>query len=71
MLFAVFGTLVSTFIIGFLTYLAGMAHLISVGHVTNPMEVLMFGALISAVDPVATLSIMGSAEVKCDPLLYR
>jgi hypothetical protein len=28
------------------------------------------GALISAVDPVATLSIMGSAELNCDPLLY-
>ena len=36
----------------------------------NPMEALLFGALISAVDPVATLSIMGNAELKCDPLLY-
>ena len=34
------------------------------------MEALLFGALISAVDPVATLSIMGSAELQCDPLLY-
>lgn len=37
---------------------------------TNPMEALLFGALISAVDPVATLSIMGSPELNCDPLLY-
>lgn len=37
----------------------------------NPMEPLLFGALISAVDPVATLSIMGSPELNCDPLLYR
>jgi sodium/hydrogen exchanger 8 len=36
----------------------------------NPMEPLLFGALISAVDPVATLSIMGNAELRCDPLLY-
>ena len=36
----------------------------------NPMEALLFGALISAVDPVATLSIMGSPELNCDPLLY-
>ena len=35
------------------------------------MEPLLFGALISAVDPVATLSIMGSPELNCDPLLYR
>ena len=34
------------------------------------MEALLFGALISAVDPVATLSIMGSPELNCDPLLY-
>ncbi|CAM9859225.1 unnamed protein product, partial [Chrysoparadoxa australica] len=34
------------------------------------MEPLLFGALISAVDPVATLSIMGAAELNCDPLLY-
>lgn len=70
MLFAVFGTLVSTFIVGYLTYLGGVMGLISVD-TSNPMELLMFGALISAVDPVATLSIMGSAEIKCDPLLYR
>lgn len=38
---------------------------------SNPMEPLLFGALISAVDPVATLSIMGSPELNCDPLLYR
>lgn len=34
------------------------------------MEALLFGALISAVDPVATLSIMGNAELNVDPLLY-
>jgi sodium/hydrogen exchanger 8 len=33
-------------------------------------QALLFGALISAVDPVATLSIMGSPELNCDPLLY-
>lgn len=43
-----------------------------IGHVDqdNPMEALLFGALISAVDPVATLSIMGSPELQCDALLY-
>jgi solute carrier family 9 (sodium/hydrogen exchanger), member 8 len=69
-LFAVFGTLMSTFIVGYLTYLAGCWGLINID-VTNPMEALLFGALISAVDTVATLSIIGSADLKCDPLLYR
>lgn len=36
----------------------------------NPMEALLFGALISAVDPVATLSIMGNDDLNVDPLLY-
>ena len=34
------------------------------------MEALLFGSLISAVDPVATLSIMGNDELNVDPLLY-
>ena len=34
------------------------------------MEALLFGSLISAVDPVATLSIMGNEELHCDPLVY-
>ncbi|CAN0280241.1 unnamed protein product, partial [Ectocarpus sp. 8 AP-2014] len=68
-MFAVLGTLVSTFIIGYLTYLAGKLGLARI-NTSNPMEPLLFGALISAVDPVATLSIMGSPELNCDPLLY-
>lgn len=70
MMFAVLGTLVSTFVVGYLVYLFGVAGLVAID-VANPMEALMFGALISAVDPVATLSIMGSADLRCDPLLYR
>ncbi|CAM9278642.1 unnamed protein product, partial [Ascophyllum nodosum] len=68
-MFAVLGTLVSTFIIGYLTYIAGKLGLARID-TSNPMEPLLFGALISAVDPVATLSIMGSPELNCDPLLY-
>jgi len=55
-LYAVFGTIISTFIIGYLVYavgLTGMAHI----DTSSPLEALMFGALISAVDPVATLSV--------------
>jgi sodium/hydrogen exchanger 8 len=34
------------------------------------MEALLFGALIASVDPLATLSIMGSTDLQCNPLLY-
>lgn len=68
-LFAVFGTIISTFIIGYLVYWLGLHGWISID-ISSPMEALVFGALISAVDPVATLSIMGSQELNCDQLLY-
>eukprot|EP01041_Mallomonas_annulata_P001504 gene1504-2899_t len=67
-LFAVGGTIVSTFVVGFLVYLVGLTGLIQMA---DPLEGLLYGALISAVDPVATLSIMGNPELNCDPLLYN
>ena len=70
-LFAMFGTIISTFVVGYGIFF--IARLGLLGHSVdreNPMEALLFGALISAVDPVATLSIMGNAELRCDPLLY-
>jgi solute carrier family 9 (sodium/hydrogen exchanger), member 8 len=60
---------VSTFVIGALVYLVGVSGVVAID-ASSPMEALMFGALISAVDPVATLSIMGNPELNCDPLLY-
>ena len=66
------GTMISTFVVGlgiFYTAKLGLLGQHSVDR-DNPMESLLFGALISAVDPVATLSIMGNAELRCDPLLY-
>lgn len=69
-LFAMFGTIISTFVVGLLSWYAGKTGLIKNIDGTNPMEALLFGALISAVDPVATLSIMGNADLRCDPLLY-
>ena len=66
-LFAVLGTIVSTLVIGFLVYVIGLIGLIKMA---NPLEGFLYGALISAVDPVATLSIMGNPELNCDPLLY-
>lgn len=68
-LYAVLGTVISTFVIGM-----GLFELAKSGVVPldgdNPLQALLFGALISAVDPVATLSIMGSPELNCDKLLY-
>lgn len=68
-LFAVFGTIISTFIIGYLVYMVGVNGWVDID-ASSPMEALVFGALISAVDPVATLSIMGNPELNCEPLLY-
>jgi sodium/hydrogen exchanger 8 len=68
-LFAVAGTIVSTFVIGYLVYFIGLTGLVEID-TSSPMEALLFGALISAVDPVATLSVMGNPKLNCDPLLY-
>ena len=69
LLYAVIGTLISTMIVGMCMYGLAAAHWIEMQNHT-PLEALLFGALISAVDPVATLAIMGAKEINCDPLLY-
>jgi sodium/hydrogen exchanger 8 len=65
----VFGTVVSAFVIGYLTYAAGLVGAVTID-TSSPMQALVFGSLLSAVDPVATLSILGNPELNCDPLLY-
>ena len=74
-LFAVLGTLASTFVIGQSLYMAGHRELFAsrsgtsdVLDFTTPLDSYLFGALISATDPVATLSIMGA--VNADPIVY-
>jgi sodium/hydrogen exchanger 8 len=69
-LYAIAGTMISTFSVGILCFYMAKVGLIRDIDQENPMEALLFGALISAVDPVATLAIMGNAEINCDPLLY-
>lgn len=69
-LYAILGTIISTFAVGGFTFLAARVGLIRDIDGENPMEALLFGALISAVDPVATLSILGNDDLNCDPLLY-
>jgi len=68
-LYAVVGTFISTFVVGFLTYICALMGLIGVDD-SSPLQSLLFGSLISSVDPVATLAILGSSEANCDPLLY-
>jgi sodium/hydrogen exchanger 8 len=69
-LYAIFGTIISCFCVGLLVFAVAKKGLIQGIDQENPMEALLFGALISAVDPVATLSILGNTELQCDPLLY-
>ena len=69
-LYAMFGTLISTLVVGYLTFYSAKIGIIYGVDKESPMEALLFGALISAVDPVATLSIMGSPELQCNNLLY-
>lgn len=68
-LYAMFGTLISTFVVGFICFYAAKIGLVNID-AENPMEALLFGSLISSVDPVATLSIMGNEDLHVDPLLY-
>jgi sodium/hydrogen exchanger 8 len=69
-LYAVAGTVISCFVVGLFLFQAARLGFVSNVDPNNPMEALLFGALIAAVDPVATLSIMGSADLQCNPLLY-
>ena len=64
------GTIISTFVVGITCFYAAKLGMIHNIDKENPMEALLFGSLISAVDPVATLSIMGNDELNVDPLLY-
>ena len=67
LLFAVLGTVIATFALGGL--LIGVSQLGWLQVEVTPGEAMVFGALISAVDPVATLSVLSSAEVNADPML--
>lgn len=68
-LYAVIGTIISTLIIGYSVYLLGLMGIASID-TSSPLEALLFGALISAIDPVATLSILGSPDINADPVCY-
>lgn len=64
MVFAIFGTTISAFVIGAGVYLLGLA---DVAYQLSFVESFAFGSLISAVDPVATVAIFHALDV--DPVL--
>lgn len=64
MVFAIFGTAISAFVIGAGVYLLGLA---KVAYKLSFVESFAFGSLISAVDPVATVAIFHALDV--DPVL--
>jgi sodium/hydrogen exchanger 8 len=65
LLLAIYGTIASTFIIGVLVKFAGDA---GWGHRFGWLPAMLFGALISATDPVSVLAVF--AEVNADINLY-
>ncbi|XP_070576020.1 sodium/hydrogen exchanger 8-like [Ptychodera flava] len=65
MVFAIVGTFISTVIVGGGIYLLGLADVV---YPLSVVESFAFGALISAVDPVATLAIFAALDV--DPVLH-
>jgi sodium/hydrogen exchanger 8 len=68
-LYAVVGTIISTFIIGYVVFMLGKAGIVDINS-DSPMEAMLFGALLSSIDPVATLSILGNPSLRVKPLLY-
>ncbi|XP_018322558.1 sodium/hydrogen exchanger 8 [Agrilus planipennis] len=64
LVFAIFGTTISAFIIGFGVYFLGLAEVV---YKLSFVESCAFGSLISAVDPVATIAIFQALNV--DPIL--
>lgn len=64
LVFAIFGTAISAFIIGFGVYFLGVADVV---YKLGFVESFAFGSLISAVDPVATIAIFHALHV--DPIL--
>ena len=73
LIFAVVGTILTMLLIGSAALAAGAAGWFRSGTAdaldfSSPKDAFLFGALISATDPVATLSIMGAFNV--EPLMY-
>lgn len=69
--FAVVGTLISTWVVSASMRWAAETQLIGLQDTPQlPIYCHLFGALISATDPVATIALFGSSRFRTDPLLH-
>lgn len=69
-MFAVFGTFLSSVLIGYIVHYFTY-YLPDSMTITIPLlDSMLFGSLISSIDPVATLSILGSMGIATDHVLY-
>ncbi len=67
--YAVIGTSFSTVIVGYGLYYAALSGVVPIDD-NNALEALLFGSLISATDPVATLTLLSSPNIGAPQLLY-
>jgi sodium/hydrogen exchanger 8 len=67
-LFATVGTVVSAIVIGMSLFALAQRGFITSLDAESPKEALLFGALLSATDPVATLAVLG--QLRVEPQLY-
>jgi len=71
MAFAVVGTLISTWVVSASMQWAAETEMIGLRDTPLlPIYCHLFGALISATDPVATIALFGSSRFRTDPLLH-
>lgn len=70
LMFAVFGTFLSSILIGYIVHY-GTYYIPDNITTTIPLlDSMLYGSLISSIDPVATLSILGSMGIATDHVLY-
>lgn len=70
LMFAVFGTFLSSVLIGYIVHY-GTYYIPNKITTTIPLlDSMLYGSLISSIDPVATLSILGSMGIATDHVLY-
>jgi len=70
LLYAVVGTVISAFVFGYFLYFFSWIGVLENIDNNNVIEAMLFGSLISAIDPVATLSIMGSPGMNVHTTVY-
>jgi NhaP-type Na+/H+ or K+/H+ antiporter len=70
LMFAIFGTFLSSILIGYIVHYCTLYIPENITKTIPLLDSLLYGSLISSVDPVATLSILGSMGIATDHILY-